>query len=136
MSDDDREQLRLESFQNRIEQLSQLYDRFGNPREAAAIAELQKELDTIPEHIRQEDKVNKKVAEFNAGVRACSTRRRSAKRPPAEDIWETVRGFEQAHDPEDLRTSSLLKSIMQEARKLGVTDAILEEAARQADKSV
>lgn len=127
---------KLADLQQQRKQSSDLYDRFGDDRFDQSTHRISNEIAAIPDHILIADKVDKKLAEFTKTIQAYIAKRRAKNLPPVEDIWQTVKGFEQHHDPQDLGNSSLLKSILNEAEQLNIPDATLEQTARDAEKSV
>jgi hypothetical protein len=135
ISDDEARQ-QLASLRNRLQKLNAIYERFGKDRDLQAIRELENEVASLPEHILNEEKIIAKLAELDATVRAYVTRRRLKNLPPVPDIWAAVKGFEQQHDSNDLGSSSLLKTILREARKLNIPDKRLEQTVREAEKAV
>jgi hypothetical protein len=135
-SPDDAERQRYATLMAKLTQAHALYDRFGDEKLAKSVESLNNEIATIPQHIRDEDKFNQKLVEFTTTIKAYVTRRRSKNLPPVADIWETIKGFEKQHDPNDLGNSSLLKTILAEARKMNIPEKMLAQAAYEAEQSV
>lgn len=135
VASDDDERRRLGSIRARLRQLEPLYERFGKENVAMSIRELHRQMATIPEHILLEEKINEKLAEFSDTIQAYITKRRAKNLPPVADIWQAVKGFEQQHDSQDLGNSSLLKTILREARQLNISEKTLEMTAREAAAS-
>jgi hypothetical protein len=135
-SSDEAERQRYESLKAKLSHANALYDRFGDEKLAKSVESLNNEMATIPQHIKDEDKFNQKLVEFTTTIKAYVTRRRSKNLPPVPDIWETVKGFEKQHDSNDLGNSSLLKTILAEARQMNIPEKMLAQAAYEAEQSV